>query len=237
MIQNKKIALQQVHFSFGLHATPFFSDLSIEFVPHTINFICGKNGIGKSTILKILSGNVSIIHRAKGFLQIDNNMYDIKNLADVDSVALVAQNFNTMLVEKYSFYQNLQFALLPKYPHAGSLPLPDPLPDFIEKYGIKGNIPITQLSGGQRQILSILMVLQKRPKILLLDEPTAALDEENAKIVMTFLHDLCRQEDVTVIAIVHQLDLVESFAEEHYFELYQQNGTRQVRSVFINRSI
>lgn len=229
----KQIALHNVYFTFSLTAQPFFQDLMIDFNPGCINFVCGKNGMGKSTLLKILSGAAP--HKnLSGTLRIDNVVYDLQKVDGMlQSIAMVSQNFNSMLVDAYSFYENLQFALLPQYPAVAKLPVPLPLPEFVEKYGINLQMPIRLLSGGQRQILSILMVLQRSPKILLLDEPTAALDEENATIVMDFLQDLCMQEDLTIIAIVHNFDLVEKYAGSIYFELYQDAGIRRVRTVSV----
>ena len=232
-MQQKYVSLKNVTFSFFSTRRPFFENMNIDFKIGQINFVCGKNGMGKSTLLKILSGNVTQGF-VEGFLQVDNKQYDVRSLDGVaQSIAMVAQNFNAMLVDTYSFDQNLQFALLPKYPNLHGLSPVQPLPIFLEKYGINPDVPISLLSGGQRQILSIIMVLQRSPKILLLDEPTAALDEENATIVMSFLQDLCIQENITIIAIVHNLDLVETYSQQSYFELYQESGTRKIRLVSI----
>jgi ABC-type bacteriocin/lantibiotic exporter with double-glycine peptidase domain len=116
-----------------------------------------------------------------------------------------------------------------RYPLLQKLPQLKPFPLFIEKYGIDFTMPIGLLSGGQRQILAILMVLQRCPRILLLDEPTAALDEENAAIVMDFLQELALQENITIIAIVHHHELVQKYAGPFYFELYKQGDLRCVR--------
>ncbi len=227
----KHIALHNVSFSFMRGPNQFFDNLSIDFKVGNINFVCGKNGMGKSTLLKILSGNIRS-EFLRGILHIDTEVYDLQNLDDIEqSIAFVSQNFNTMLVDSYSFYENLQFALFSYYPSLNMLPVALPLPLFIEKYGINVNIPISLLSGGQRQILSILMMLQRSPNILLLDEPTAALDEENAIIVMDFLQDLCTQENITIIAIVHHIEMVRRYAGSSYFELYQDAGLRKVRTI------
>ena len=233
MNYKNNVALHNLTFSFALHSKPFFKDLTIDFKTGQINFICGKNGMGKSTLLKILSGNVAA-SQVQGVLHIDGEDFDVRQLDCMSrSIALVCQNFNNMLVDAYSFYENLQFALMSSFPSFGRLPVALPLPAFIEKYGINQHVPIHLLSGGQRQILSILMMLQRCPQILLLDEPTAALDEENAAIVMDFLQDLCVQENITIIAIVHDFDLVQKYGQGHYFELYQQDGIRNVRSIAI----
>ena len=232
----KSVALQQVNFAFAQQSKQFFNDLNVEFALQSINFIQGKNGAGKSTLLQILSGKMNRDHALQGKLQVDTNLYDLSQSAQIaEIVAFVPQNFNEVLVDAYSFHENLQFARISHYPSLTALPQPQPLPSLIEKYGIDYNIPVSLLSGGQRQILSILMVLARSPKILLLDEPTAALDEENAQLVMDFLQDLCKHQGLTIIAIVHSNELVEKYTPQGYFELVSHHGQREIHFVSLKK--
>ena len=64
------------------------------------------------------------------------------------------------------------------------------------------NFP-AQLSGGEQQRVSIARALAKRPKLLLCDEPTGALDYNTGKTILKLLQDMCRQEGMTVILITH----------------------------------
>jgi energy-coupling factor transporter ATP-binding protein EcfA2 len=224
------ISLKNLTFSFSSCGQNFFENMNINFMVGKINFVCGKNGMGKSTLLKIMSHDVDT-KNLHGFLCMDNQEYDVRSLDQIEQlIAMVPQNFNMMLVDTYSFFENLKFALLPKYPKLAKLSPAGTLPSFLEKYGIDPHIPIHLLSGGQRQILAIIMVLQRSPKILLLDEPTAALDEENSRIVMNFLQDVCVQNNLTIIAIVHNFELVQTYAQKSYFELYQESGIRKIQA-------
>ncbi len=230
----KCVALQHVTFTFAQQQKQFFHDLNVEFTLQTINLIQGKNGAGKSTLLQILSGKMSRDHALQGHLQIDMNLYDLSQSAQIaELVAFVPQNFNEILVNAYSFHENLQFARMSHYPSLSGLPKLKPLPSLIEKYGIDYTVPVSQLSGGQRQILSILMVLQRSPKILLLDEPTAALDAENTQLVMDFLQDLCMHHGLTIIAIVHSHELVEKYTPQGYFELASHHGQREIKFILL----
>lgn len=65
-----------------------------------------------------------------------------------------------------------------------------------------GNFP-SQLSGGEQQRVSIARALAKRPKLLLCDEPTGALDYVTGKQILQLLQDTCRKEGITVIIITH----------------------------------
>ena len=143
---------------------------------------------------------------------------------------MVQQKFDLMIADQFTFGQNLQIANLPEYPFFAPLPAHKPLPKLVERFGINSNTPAYLLSGGQRQILSILMVLQKHTKILLLDEPTAALDEKNAQMVMLFLQELIITTPITILIICHDKDLVHEYATKHYYELEVDEKT-MVRSI------
>ena len=77
--------------------------------------------------------------------------------------------------------------------------------EAIEKVGLKdrvNNFP-AQLSGGEQQRVAIARALAKRPKLLLCDEPTGALDYNTGKAILKLLQDTCRKEGVTVVVITH----------------------------------
>ena len=65
-----------------------------------------------------------------------------------------------------------------------------------------GNFP-GQLSGGEQQRVSIARALAKRPKLLLCDEPTGALDDNTGKTILKLLQDTCRRNNMTVVHITH----------------------------------
>jgi ABC-type lipoprotein export system ATPase subunit len=86
------------------------------------------------------------------------------------------------------------------------------------------------LSGGQRQILAILMALQKSASILLLDEPTAALDDKNSSMVMSFLNELlATDKNLTVLIICHDKELVDTYAHSQYHQIeVHDDNTRTI---------
>jgi ABC-type lipoprotein export system ATPase subunit len=141
-------------------------------------------------------------------------------------VRLVDQKFDQMLADQHNFIDNLRFARLASMPTIKSLPLHKPLPDFIERFAIDCTVPVRVLSGGQRQILAILMALQQSVEVLLLDEPTAALDEKNAIMLMDFIHQLAVARGITVLVVCHDQALVDRYAAGEYYRLcHQRNST------------
>lgn len=218
MSVKKRCMVHNLTFAFAKAKTNFFENCSIEFQPGSLNFVRGKNGAGKSTLLRLLRGISYAGESLQGELEIEGQRYPLAH-NDKSLISFVPQDVGSLLVSSSSFTQNRQFALMDRFPSLAPLPLLPEMPSFLERYGIHHDLPVSSLSGGQRQILGIMMVLSRNAKIVLLDEPTAALDEENADILIAFLKELAMITQITVILIVHQQELVERYCALSYFEL------------------
>ncbi len=188
--------------------TPFFfKNLSFELEKGHIHGLHGKNGMGKTVLLNLLSGKTPPQSVIDG------------EIIGSHKTMLVNQRFDKMIVEQFTFEENLKFALLKRFPHPfDKLKTPHLYLDILEKFNIDLNTPVSKLSGGERQILSLLMVLQKKVDILLLDEPTATLDEENAKLVFEFLHTLMEQK-VTLLIVCHDRELLNQHVTGKHLQL------------------
>lgn len=160
--------------------------------------ILGPSGSGKSTLLNIIGG----IDRADGGeVRIDG--VDITKLADGkltdyrrDSVGFVFQFYN--LVPNLTVYENVEVA-------ANVCREPLDISAVLSSVGmeeLKGRFP-RQLSGGQQQRVSIARALVKKPKLLLCDEPTGALDFEMSKEILKLLEEVGRRFGTTVLIITH----------------------------------
>ena len=141
-----------------------------------------------------------------------------------------------MLASQFSFEENLRLANMGRYPNFSFLPQHKNLPDFIDRFGIDFDRQIANFSGGQRQILAILMSLQKDVSILLLDEPTSALDIYNSKLVMEFLHDLVTTTNLTILIICHDKELVDTYASDGFFNI-DQDEKSGLRTISCTRAV
>ena len=165
-------------------------------------FLVGPSGSGKSTIIKLLTGEVL---PSGGRLMI--NGFNLNNISDRQipllrrSIGVIFQDFR--LIEKKTVYENLSFAMRA----VGSSPreAKKRIPYVLKLVGLDGkaNQFPNQLSGGEQQRVAIARALAKRPKLLLCDEPTGALDSKTGVQVLSLLTDVCRTHNATVVIITH----------------------------------
>ncbi len=175
-----------------------------------------------------------------GSFGLDDVHYLIKNnrisTGFTNQIKTVVQQVDEMIADQFTVAQNLQLAALQQRPNLGQLPNQQKLPNILQTVGMRLDTPVHQLSGGQRQILAILMALQKPTRILLLDEPTAALDPKNAHMVMQSLQKLAVERALIVLAITHEKEIVETYAQNNYIEITMQDGDlRDVHVVNLTR--
>lgn len=210
---------------------PFFNHISCTFEKNKINFITGKNGVGKSTLLKILKGTVRPNKNLTGeifLLKEKHDLADGKTHSFLENnVNLIIQHYDLMLAQDFSLLENLQLSRLHKFPFCYDNNFF--YQDIINDLGIPLDTKVKFLSGGQRQIIAIIMSLQKESKVLLLDEPTASLDEENAKKVFDFIEKIIKIHDIFVICISHDNDLIDSISNKLMYEISKNSyGERKI---------
>ncbi len=160
--------------------------------------IVGPSGAGKSTLLNILGGMDS---PDEGQVIIDGTdiaKFNEKELTNYrrDDVGFIFQNYN--LIPNLTTLENVEMAA-----ELAENPL-DPK-EIITSVGLEhrmNNFP-AQLSGGEQQRVAIARALVKRPKLLLCDEPTGALDYETGKRVLSLLYESKELYDATVLVITH----------------------------------
>lgn len=160
--------------------------------------IVGSSGAGKTTILNILGGMDSC---DEGEVIVDGK--DVAKLSPKElieyrryDIGFVFQFYN--LVQNLTAKENIELATqITKDAY-------DPI-EVLKEVGLEDrikNFP-SQLSGGEQQRVSIARALAKKPKLLLCDEPTGALDYNTGKNILKLLHDTCRNNNMTVILITH----------------------------------
>ena len=160
--------------------------------------ILGQSGSGKSTCLNMLGGMDEVTSGNVIVDGVDITKMKEKQLINYrrNDIGFVFQFYN--LVQNLTALENIEL---------GTQMCKNPIPaeEALKKVGLedrKDNFP-SQMSGGQQQRVSIARAIARRPKILLGDEPTGALDYKTGKQILELLETTCRKENITTIIITH----------------------------------
>lgn len=189
-----------------------FEGLNLELSDNTATAIIGSNGCGKSTLLNLIAGT---LETDSGSISIDGE--DISRLKEEkrsNYFGRVYQDPFKGVASSLTILENMAIADK-KNERIGLRWLVKK--DRIEYYktlletldlGLENHIntKVSLLSGGQRQSLSLLMATMKYPKVLLLDEHTAALDPKTSNVVMDKTADLIRSNGMTTLMITHNME-------------------------------
>ena len=182
------------------------SDVSLTVAQGEIHAICGENGAGKSTLMKVLSGvhphgsyTGEIIYQGKPV------EYQSIRQSEADGIVIIHQEL--ALIPELSVAENVFLGNEQK----GALGLDwtrahEKARDLLAMVGLDVDTatPIKNLGVGQQQLVEIARALAKNVELLILDEPTAALNEDDSLLLLDLLRDL-RQRGLTCVIISHKL--------------------------------
>lgn len=226
------IHIHHLCFRFSKSATDFFHQVDLHINKPGITFVTGKNGVGKTTFFSILLDQLPATAVLRGEVRTSRSNYDIANSTDrvnlADNIGFVHQHVSKMLADQFTALQNLQGARLATYPMLTKIPDVSDAQQLAHKLHIPLGTTVHNLSGGQRQALAIAMALQHDVELLLLDEPTASLDEANSEKILSLVRDLSIEKNIPVLCISHDPDLVARFNNGNIIVIEQHDGKRTV---------
>lgn len=166
--------------------------------------ILGHNGAGKSTFAKLLCG---MIRPDQGKVWLEDQDMQVLTLKQIgEMVGMVMQNPNQMLI-KDMIAEEVKLAM--QYRSYSKEEAEKRLMEVLKMcdlYGMR-NWPISVLSYGQRKRVTIASILALRPKVLIVDEPTAGQDYAHYTEIMSFLNRLNQEYGITIIFITHDMHL------------------------------
>ena len=198
----------------GYNGKPLISDINFSLNKGEILTLIGPNGSGKTTILKSIAKQLSLI---AGTVYIDGG--DVKKLSGKET----AKKMAVVLTEKVNTELTTCFELASagRYPYTGTLGLLsdkdkkavyDALErvnalDIADKY-------VTEISDGQRQRVLLARALCQDPEIIVLDEPTAFLDIRHKTELLGILSNMAKNNGITVVMSLHEIDLAERISDK-----------------------
>jgi putative ABC transport system ATP-binding protein len=186
---------------------------SISLIVNTGEFvvIIGSNGSGKTTLLNLIAGSIL---PTSGTINIDGqNVSKLPDYSRSQWIARVFQNPLSGTASELSILDNFRLAAIRTKAKGLSIGINDDFKKQVQEniailgMGLENKMeqPMGTLSGGQRQALTLLMSVMDNCKVLLLDEPTAALDPKSAEMVMRTADKLTKDFKLTTILITHNL--------------------------------
>ncbi len=173
--------------------------------------IIGANGSGKSTLMNIISGAEKLT--SGSILINDKDVTDIPEYKRSEWISRVFQNPLSGTAPNLSIIENFRLASLRTQSKMLSVGITEQFKKTVQdkismlEMGLENKInqPMGTLSGGQRQALTLLMSVMDSTEMLLLDEPTAALDPKIAHTIMQTAEKIIQQLNLTAIFITHNL--------------------------------
>ena len=209
------LAAEHVDFAYGTRGV--LHDVSLRVAPADMLALAGPNGAGKSTLLALFAG---IRQPKSGVVRLEGN--DVRRIARrtlARRVAVVPQDTSVLFP-----YTVAEMVLMGRAPHLHGIGLEgaDDLAIAERAMARTGVLdfahrPIVELSGGERQRVILARALAQEPRVLLLDEPTTFLDLRHAIEILELIRELNRHENVTVVAVLHDLTIASMYFDRIAF--------------------
>jgi putative ABC transport system ATP-binding protein len=201
------------HFGAGETRVDALRDISLDVAPGEVVALRGPSGSGKTTLLNVIA---CILEPSEGTMSLEGEVvydqkwlrHDLRRLR-LDKIGFIFQSHN--LLPFLNAIDNVAIVLqLAGYDHSVARNRAIELLEYLEVGNRKNAFP-AKLSGGEAQRVAIARALANRPRIILADEPTAALDSKRAQIVMDLVRKLALDQDAAVIAVTHDEKIFDRF--------------------------
>ncbi|MGD9669856.1 MAG: ABC transporter ATP-binding protein [Hyphomicrobiaceae bacterium] len=208
------------HFGEGDARVDALREVSINVYPGQVVALLGPSGSGKTTLLNVIG---CILDPSAGAMELDGELVleegqwlrpDLRRLR-LDKIGFIFQFHN--LIPFLDVTDNVALVLqLAGVDTAAGRARALELLDYLEVSHRRSSMP-AKLSGGEAQRVAIARALANRPRIILADEPTAALDSKRAGIVMDLLRKVAVEQQAAIIAVTHDEKIFDRF--DHIFHL------------------
>jgi ABC-type sugar transport system ATPase subunit len=196
--------LRVEHISKSYGMVTALTDVNLRLARGEVLGLNGDNGAGKSTLLKILCG---FQQPTSGAIFLAGREVVLKSVDHARSLGIDAVYQDLALINQLTVYQNM-FLNREKvsWPLVRNRAMQREAREHLDEMGVhipSVNVPVARLSGGQRQAIAVARSVFSNPKILLLDEPLAAMGVKEGAIILDLVTKLKQQGNVSIIIIAH----------------------------------
>ncbi|EKS6889622.1 iron ABC transporter ATP-binding protein FetA [Enterobacter bugandensis] len=196
-MNNENAVLQIKDVGFRVANNMILQHVGFNLSPGEFKLITGPSGCGKSTLLKIVA---SLLSPTEGTILFEGQ--DIASLSPESYRQQVSYCVQTPVLFGDTVFDNLIFP----WQIRNKTPEPEKFIDDLARFGLAKETltkSISELSGGEKQRVSLIRNLQFLPKVLLLDEITSALDDANKRNVNELIHRYAREQNIAVLWVTH----------------------------------
>lgn len=196
-MNNENAVLQIKDVGFRVANNTILQHVGFNLFPGEFKLITGPSGCGKSTLLKIVA---SLLSPTEGTILFEGQ--DIASLSPESYRQQVSYCVQTPVLFGDTVFDNLIFP----WQIRNKTPEPEKFIDDLARFGLAKEAltkSISELSGGEKQRVSLIRNLQFLPKVLLLDEITSALDDANKRNVNEIIHRYAREQNIAVLWVTH----------------------------------
>jgi iron complex transport system ATP-binding protein len=199
--------------SFSYSSLPAVIEVSLSIPRGAIGALIGANGSGKSTLIRLLAG---LLQPVSGEVIFDRaSLSTIHPCERAKRIAYVPQSTSNVFP-----FTVLEVVLTGRSPYSGRFRFESSLDEQIALSALDAldaahlaSRPVTELSGGERQLVTVARALAQEPELLLLDEPASALDLKHRTQLTRALRRLRDERGITILMITHDLMLLDSAAD------------------------
>jgi ABC-type sugar transport system ATPase subunit len=196
--------LRVEHISKRYGAVTALIDINMRLARGEVLGLIGDNGAGKSTLLKILCG---FQPPTSGHIFLDDQEITLKSVDQARSLGIDAVYQDLALVNQLTVYHNMFLNReRVRWPLLNNRSMRIEARKRLDAMGLKipnVNAEVAKLSGGQRQAIAVARSVYSNPKVLLLDEPLAAMGVKEGAIILDLVRELKEQGNVSIIIIAH----------------------------------
>jgi len=196
--------LRAEHISKRFGALTALADVNLHLARGEVLGLIGDNGAGKSTLLKILCG---FQRPDSGRIVLDGEEIVLKSVDHARSVGIDAVYQDLALINELTVYHNMFLNReRVRWPLLSNRTMRRLAREHLDDMGVRirsVDVEVAKLSGGQRQAIAVARSVYSDAKILLLDEPLAAMGVKEGALILDLVQDLKRRGNVSVIIIAH----------------------------------